>query len=348
MSRPPKTPVNLPPGYFARPATMDDVPAVTELLNAAEIAEWGEPDFTESELRDDWALYDGDPGKAITLVVAPGGELVGYMAITDNGSGAIEADGYAHPGYLGKGIGTWLIQESERMAFDIVSGLPSTQRATIRSFTAGSNDRALALLDHEGYDAIRHFWRMEIEFDGPPPAPAWFEGARRRCPALASMSGPVRSHRSGLQRTFRTCASADVRAMGTGTEAARFRSESLDRGLVRRRNDRLRYRPDDRRRHRLDFAARRAQGLARQRTGSRRAASPVPAVSGERGCRRSRSSRCCQRHRRDQAVRVGRHEDGPHSCSLRRRFRKAIFSGYRPGLSRTRSDRLAGRPASNT
>ena len=178
MSRPPKTPVNLPPGYFARPATMDDVPAVTELLNAAEIAEWGEPDFTESELRDDWALYDGDPGKAITLVVAPGGELVGYMAITDNGSGAIEADGYAHPGYLGKGIGTWLIQESERMAFDIVSGLPSTQRATIRSFTAGTNERALALLDHEGYNAIRHFWRMEIEFDGPPPAPAWPDGVR--------------------------------------------------------------------------------------------------------------------------------------------------------------------------
>ncbi len=152
---------------------MGDVPAVTELLNAAEIADWGEPDFTEQELRDDWALYDGDPGKAITLVVAPDDALVGYMAITDNGLGAIEADGYSHPGYLGKGIGTWLIQESERMARDVIAGLPSNQRSTIRSFTAGSNARAVSLLDHEGYDAIRHFWRMEIEFDVPPAQPAW-------------------------------------------------------------------------------------------------------------------------------------------------------------------------------
>ena len=170
--------VNLPPGYYARPATMDDLSAVTGLLNAAEIAEWGEPDFTEDELREDWALYDGDPGKAISLVVAPDESIVGYMATTDNGQGAIEADGYSHPDQVGKGIGTWLIQESERRAADVIAGLPSTQRATIRSFTAGSNERALALLDHEGYDAIRHFWRMEIVFDGPPPAPVWPEGVR--------------------------------------------------------------------------------------------------------------------------------------------------------------------------
>jgi mycothiol synthase len=178
MERNGREPINLPPGYNARPATMDDLPSVTELLNAAEIAEWGEPDFTEEELRDDWAIYDGDPGKAVTLVVAPDKTLVGYMAITDNGQGAIEADGYSHPGYVGKGLGSWLIQESERMALDIIAGLPSTQRATIRSYTAGTNVRALALLDHEGYDAIRHFWRMQIVFDGEPPAPVWPEGVR--------------------------------------------------------------------------------------------------------------------------------------------------------------------------
>jgi len=173
-----RSPINLPPGYFARPATMDDVSAVTELLNAAEVAEWGEPDFTEDELRDDWEHFHGDPGKSITLVVAPDNTLVGYMAITDNGHGAIEADGYSHPGWVGKGIGTWLIQESERMAQDIIAGLPSTQRVTIRSFTAGSNERGLALLENEGYDAIRHFWRMEIEFDGPLPQPEWPSGVR--------------------------------------------------------------------------------------------------------------------------------------------------------------------------
>jgi GNAT superfamily N-acetyltransferase len=103
---------------------------------------------------------------------------VGYLSITDNGQGAIEADGYSHPGYLGKGIGTWVIQESERKAAEIIAGLPSTQRATIRSFTAGSNQRALALLNHEGYELLRHFWRMEIVFDGQRFEPRWPEGVR--------------------------------------------------------------------------------------------------------------------------------------------------------------------------
>lgn len=174
----PLAPVNLPPGYFARPATMDDIPGVTRLLNDAEIADWGAPDYTEEELRMDWEQYDGDPGKAITLVVAPDGSFCGYIAFTDNGDGALEADGYSHPAHVGKGIGTWLIQESERKAAEILAGLPSTQHATIRSFTAGSNPRAVRLLAHEGYEAIRHFWRMGITFDGPPPAPIWPEGLK--------------------------------------------------------------------------------------------------------------------------------------------------------------------------
>jgi GNAT superfamily N-acetyltransferase len=174
--REPMAPVNLPPGYFARPATMDDIPAVTVLLNDAEIADWGSPDYTEEELRADWEQYHGDPGKAITLVVAPDGSFCGYIAFTDNGDGAFEADGYSHPAHVGKGIGTWLIQESERKAAEILSGMPSSQHATIRSFTAGSNPRAVALLAHEGYEAIRHFWRMGIEFQGPPASPVWPAG----------------------------------------------------------------------------------------------------------------------------------------------------------------------------
>ena len=172
--------MNLPAGYYSRPATPDDVAAVVELLNAAEIAEWGSPDYTEEELAADWEQYDGDPGKAITLVVAPDGTLAGYIAFTDNGDGAFEGDGYSHPGHVGKGIGTWLIQESERKAAEILPGFPSTQHSTIRSFTAGSNPRATNLLAHEGYEPIRHFWRMRLDLDTPPAAPIWPEGLEVR------------------------------------------------------------------------------------------------------------------------------------------------------------------------
>jgi mycothiol synthase len=173
-----REPVNLPPGYSARPATMDDIPAVTKLLNDAEIADWGAPDYTEDELRADWEEYDGDPGKAITLVVAPDGRFAGYISFIDNGNGSFEADGYSHPAHLGKGIGSWLIRESERRAAEILAGMPSSQRATMRSFTAGSNPRAVDLLAHEGYDAIRHFWRMRIDLTEAPAQPTWPEGLR--------------------------------------------------------------------------------------------------------------------------------------------------------------------------
>jgi len=172
--------VSLPPGYCSRPARQEDVAAVVELLNAAEIAEWGSPDYTVDELTADWEQYEGDPGKAITLVEAPDRSLAGYIAFTDNGDGAFEADGYSHPDHVGKGIGTWLIRQSERAAAEILPGLPSSQHATIRSFTAGSNPRATNLLAHEGYDAIRHFWRMRLDMNEPPAKPVWPEGLRVR------------------------------------------------------------------------------------------------------------------------------------------------------------------------
>src|SRR3954466_8445370 len=93
--------MNLPAGYYSRPAKPDDVAAVVELLNAAEIAGWGSPAYTEEELASDWAQYAGDPGQGITLVVAPDGTLAGYIAFTDNGDGAFEGDGYSHPGHVG-------------------------------------------------------------------------------------------------------------------------------------------------------------------------------------------------------------------------------------------------------
>lgn len=57
---------------------------------------------------------------------------------------------------------------------------PPNTRVTLDSFTNAPNERATALLRHEGYAIVRRSWEMKIDLVAAPPAPRWPEGAIAR------------------------------------------------------------------------------------------------------------------------------------------------------------------------
>ncbi|HKG26039.1 MAG TPA: GNAT family N-acetyltransferase, partial [Thermomicrobiales bacterium] len=122
----------LPPGYTARPATMDDVAAATDLFNACEIAETGEPDYDLDEVRADWAELD--LLREVEIAVAPDGSLAGSMTLSDREHVVVEADGYVHPNHSGLGIGAYLIRRSEERASVHIAAAPPAARVVIRNF----------------------------------------------------------------------------------------------------------------------------------------------------------------------------------------------------------------------
>jgi mycothiol synthase len=150
-------------GFVIRAPTEEDFRAVADLILASDLASFGEPDYLEEELFAEWK--DLDLEKDAWVVVTPGGELAGYAAVEHRGHALTYAEGYVHPRYTGLGVGTSLIRLTEARAWERASHAPPGTRVALDNTINGEDERARQLLEREGYEAVRHFWRMAIELE---------------------------------------------------------------------------------------------------------------------------------------------------------------------------------------
>lgn len=164
----------LPEGCATRAPTMEDFSAVAGLVLASDVADFGEPDYPEEELLADWE--GSDLAADARIVFASDGEPAGYINVSHRGHARLDAEGFVHPRRLGKGIGTHLVRLAESRAREHVPLAPRGSRVVLNNNINGRNAAACRLLEREGYEAVRHFWRMAIDLDGAPPEPRWPEG----------------------------------------------------------------------------------------------------------------------------------------------------------------------------
>lgn len=141
-------------------ATMAVSPAV--LKN-----EWKNPGFNLET--DAWVMTTAD------------GRVVGYEEFVDRHAHvSLQGDGYVHPDFMGKGIGTAMLHALEKRARKEMELADPEHRVFIRNGMAIGDTVSREMHENEGYKPIRFFWRMEITLDGPPPAPNWPEGIQLR------------------------------------------------------------------------------------------------------------------------------------------------------------------------
>ncbi len=160
----------LPAGFTLRHPTWDDIEAITALMNACDVAEYGSADTALEEVRDYSRAPGFDLSRDAWLVLAANGQVVGYEdARYTPGNQHIYLDGYVHPHYIGRGIGTCLLRQAEQWVTKTYPAAPISMQATV----SGADTAAPALFAAEGYREIRHFWRMEIEMQAQPAAPVW-------------------------------------------------------------------------------------------------------------------------------------------------------------------------------
>jgi mycothiol synthase len=160
--------VNAPAGFTVRPGTLEDAAAAAELMNAFDRAYLEEPDTVDAaEVSGWWARIELDRDSRFYFDAE--GRLAGTAALYSRNEGRLDLDAYVLPEQAGNGLGgamvDWLEEETTRRG---------VEHARTSAITA---DRAAArLLGARGYEPVRHFYRMSIELDAPPPEPEWPEG----------------------------------------------------------------------------------------------------------------------------------------------------------------------------
>lgn len=154
-----------PDGLNVRRVTVDDAPAINELVTAADVAVQGWSESSESELLGWWRIMDLEHN---SWVLYDDGKIVAYGVGFAHGD-TLELDGFVHPEHQGRGLGAWLVSSAEEQTREL--GLPK-----LYTFSLADDQRAQRLFEQFGMRELRRYYRMQIELDAPPPAPEWPEG----------------------------------------------------------------------------------------------------------------------------------------------------------------------------
>lgn len=149
------------------PAATGDAAAVADLVATLESSLHGHSAFSQADLEREWSELGPGPD---AWVVRDGGGIAGYAVVRERGE-PWRAEGYVHPGALGRGIGTLIATALEEAA--VRDGAGRIQNAVIEADTP-----ARELLESLGYDAVRVVREMRIDLGAPPPAPRWPDGIR--------------------------------------------------------------------------------------------------------------------------------------------------------------------------
>ena len=173
---------NLPATLRLRPAQWADLEPVAQLILDV-CTNDGDPSVATSpdELRNDWEA----PGFKLTtdawVVITADGRVVGYEELVNRyAHAALQGDGYVHPDFEGRGIGTALLHALESRARQEVKLAEPEHRIFVRNAMDSGDTEAREMHETEGYKPVRYTWRMEIALAGPPPAPVWPDGIELR------------------------------------------------------------------------------------------------------------------------------------------------------------------------
>ncbi|GAB1470667.1 GNAT family N-acetyltransferase [Chloroflexota bacterium] len=173
---------HLDPSLKLRGATRADANAVAELIyivcEAGGIANLAD---TPEDLLHEWSKEGFNLETDAFLVETAEGKLVGFEVVFNEKDYAhFFTDGYVHPDFQKRGIGTVLLQSVEERAREMMQLADLQLRVFLQSGFDGKDEPGKALHTSMGYKSIRDFWRMEIELTEEPAQPKFPVGIELR------------------------------------------------------------------------------------------------------------------------------------------------------------------------
>jgi mycothiol synthase len=171
--------VELPEGFTARGAYLDDVEPALVLFNRWSRSVIGRDEIIVPDaIRNEWVSPGFDPAEDIRLVFAPNGQMVGYTEVWTTSKPPVHPCmwGRVDPDYEDLGIGTWLLNWAEQRALRELPTISAELRFAPRLGTYREAEKPKKLFEDTGYRYIRSSYQMLIEMDSPVPEANFPEG----------------------------------------------------------------------------------------------------------------------------------------------------------------------------
>ena len=175
--------VELPEGFTARGANMDDIESAMRLFNRWSRSVIGRDEFADTQsIHNEWMAPGADPAEDIRLIFASNGEMAGYIEVWTNATPPVHPAvwGRLNPDHEGMGIGTWMMQWAEQRALQALEYVPAGLRFAPRLNTYRQAEKAKKLFENFGYRHIRSIYHMLIEMDAPLPQAEFPKGITLR------------------------------------------------------------------------------------------------------------------------------------------------------------------------
>lgn len=170
------------PSLKLRSVKWSDLEAVTQLIYDVCAADGDTAvAITSEELKHEWETPGFDLEWDAFLVETKEGRIVGFEEFNNQHEHAVlQTDGYVHPEFRGRGIGTALLRMIERRARDEMELAQPDVRVSLRSIIDNRDPLSHELHKNEGYQPLRYHWRMEIVLKEPPAEPKFPDGIELR------------------------------------------------------------------------------------------------------------------------------------------------------------------------
>ncbi len=148
---------------LARAPKMEDLVAITELITACDVDEYGIADSTMEDLASNWHQPGFNLATDAWVIVTNTnkGQAVGFACVWHRDYEQIFTLVCVHPEYRGRGIGTLLLRLVEERARQHVRNARPGTRVTLCGTVSSLNEQAKRLFEREGYTSIRKIWRIE-------------------------------------------------------------------------------------------------------------------------------------------------------------------------------------------
>jgi len=169
-------------GFLFRPATQEDIPAISDLFNLYWEPLIGIRKFTPADLATQFNLPGFNLADSVRLIQSRAGQLVGVIQVYDVDNPPVHPSvgGCVHPDFERQGFGNTLVKWGEARARQAIARVPDGLRVTMAISADPTHQPTVQLLEKVGMHPERYFFLMVKDLSEPSPQPIWPDGLHLR------------------------------------------------------------------------------------------------------------------------------------------------------------------------